>query len=188
MATVNLAAAKIANVLLGWPMWQTLLICAVLNVAFAATSGLWGVLVTDFIQFGIAMAGSFAAAYFALQQPRGRRARRAVREDRPEVRSALLPDFGDWGTDARGADHPAHRAVVVGLVSGRGAGRRQLHRAAHAGRRRREKDALAGTLLLQRRALRAAAVAVDHRRARVDARLSRSSPTSRARSRTSTRR
>ena len=28
MATVNLAAAKIANVLLGWPMWQTLLVCA----------------------------------------------------------------------------------------------------------------------------------------------------------------
>jgi len=39
MATVNLAAAKIANVLLGWPMGKTLLICAVLNVAFAATSG-----------------------------------------------------------------------------------------------------------------------------------------------------
>src|SRR5919205_2268234 len=69
MATVNLAAAKIANVLLGWPMAKTLLICAVLNVAFAATSGLWGVLVTDFIQFGIAMTGSFAAAWFALRQP-----------------------------------------------------------------------------------------------------------------------
>ena len=69
MASVNLAAAKIANVLLGWPMGKTLLICAVLNVAFAATSGLWGVLVTDFIQFGIAMTGSFAAAYFALKQP-----------------------------------------------------------------------------------------------------------------------
>src|SRR5438067_6508855 len=52
MATVNLAAAKIAAVLLGWPMARTLLVCAVLNVAFAATSGLWGVLVTDFIQFG----------------------------------------------------------------------------------------------------------------------------------------
>src|SRR5688572_7875634 len=63
MASVNLAAVKIANVLLGWPMWQTLLICAALNVAFAATSGLWGVMVTDFIQFGIAMAGSFSAAY-----------------------------------------------------------------------------------------------------------------------------
>src|SRR5512141_1619378 len=69
MASVNLAAAKIANVVLGWPMGKTLLICALLNVAFAATSGLWGVLVTDFIQFGIAMTGSFAAAYFAVRQP-----------------------------------------------------------------------------------------------------------------------
>jgi hypothetical protein len=62
MAAVNLAASKIASVLLGWPMWQTLLIGAGLNIAFAATSGLWGVLVTDFIQFGIAMTGSFADA------------------------------------------------------------------------------------------------------------------------------
>src|SRR3972149_4205358 len=54
MATVNLAAVKIANVLLGWPMGQTLLVCAGLNVIFAATSGLWGVLVTDLLQFGIA--------------------------------------------------------------------------------------------------------------------------------------
>jgi solute:Na+ symporter, SSS family len=69
MATVNLAAAKIANVLLGWPMTQTLVVCSVLNVAFAATSGLWGVLVTDFIQFGIAMTGSFAAAVYALKRP-----------------------------------------------------------------------------------------------------------------------
>ena len=45
MATVNLAAVKIANVLLGWPMTQTLVVCAVINVLFAATSGLWGVLV-----------------------------------------------------------------------------------------------------------------------------------------------
>src|SRR5574338_963239 len=69
MATVNLAAAKIANVLLGWPMTQTLIVCAVLNVAFAATSGLWGVLVTDFIQFGIAMTGSVAAAVYSLRRP-----------------------------------------------------------------------------------------------------------------------
>ena len=69
MATVNLAAAKIASVVLDWPMAQTLAICAVINIAFAATSGLWGVLVIDMIQFGIAMAGSFATAYFALQQP-----------------------------------------------------------------------------------------------------------------------
>ena len=96
MASVNLAAAKIAAVMLGWPMWQTLVICAVLNIAFAATSGLWGVLVTDFIQFGIAMAGSFAAAYFALQQPEVGGLSGLVQRVNPETLS-LIPDFGDWG-------------------------------------------------------------------------------------------
>ena len=96
MASVNLAAVKIASVVLGWPMTQTLVICAVLNVAFAATSGLWGVLVTDFIQFGIAMTGSFAAAYFALQQPEvGGLANLIDRIDPSTL--ALLPDFGNWG-------------------------------------------------------------------------------------------
>src|SRR5688500_14758058 len=95
MATVNLAAVKIANVMLGWPMWQTLLVCGVLNVAFAATSGLWGVLVTDFIQFGIAMSGSVAAAYFALQQPEvGGLTELFRRVDLSTL--ALVPDFNDW--------------------------------------------------------------------------------------------
>ncbi|HEY9383195.1 MAG TPA: sodium:solute symporter family protein [Gemmatimonadales bacterium] len=96
IASVNLAAAKIANVMLGWPMGKTLAICAVLNVAFAATSGLWGVLVTDFIQFGIAMTGSFAAAYFALQQPEVGGLSGLVAKLPPHT-LALLPDFGDWG-------------------------------------------------------------------------------------------
>jgi Na+/proline symporter len=96
MASVNLAAAKIANVLLGWPMGKTLLICAVLNVAFAATSGLWGVLVTDFIQFGIAMTGSFAAAYFALKQPEVGGLAGLIAKTDPKV-LGLVPDFGDWG-------------------------------------------------------------------------------------------
>jgi SSS family solute:Na+ symporter len=95
MATVNLAAVKIANVMLGWPMGQTLLICAVLNVAFAATSGLWGVLVTDFIQFGIAMTGSFAAAYYALQQPQVGGLSGLFQRIDPATLN-LLPDFSDW--------------------------------------------------------------------------------------------
>ena len=96
MASVNLAAAKIANVMFGWPMWQTLLICAVLNVAFAATSGLWGVLVTDFIQFGIAMAGAFAAAYYSLQQPEVGGLVGLFAKLPPQTLH-LLPDFNDWG-------------------------------------------------------------------------------------------
>ncbi len=42
MATVTLAAVKIANVLLGWDRWQTVLVCTLLCVAFSAISGLWG--------------------------------------------------------------------------------------------------------------------------------------------------
>jgi Na+/proline symporter len=97
MAAVNLAAAKIANVMLGWPMGRTLVVCAVMNVAFAATSGLWGVLVTDFIQFGIAMTGSFAAAYFAVKQPEVGGLYGLFHRLDPKM-LGLLPDFGDWGT------------------------------------------------------------------------------------------
>ena len=95
MASVNLAAAKIANVLLGWPMGQTLLVCGVINVAFAATSGLWGVLVTDFIQFGIAMGGSFAAAVYALRHPAvGGLEGLFAKIDTKTL--AFVPDLSDW--------------------------------------------------------------------------------------------
>ena len=66
MGTVTLAACKIANILFGMPAWQTILITGLLNVAFAAHSGLWGVLVIDMIQFFIKMTAVFAAAWFSL--------------------------------------------------------------------------------------------------------------------------
>src|SRR5512138_774266 len=69
MATVNLAAVKIAGILFGLERWQTLTALGILNVAFAAHSGLWGVLVIDMIQFFIKMTAVTAAAYFALQAP-----------------------------------------------------------------------------------------------------------------------
>jgi Na+/proline symporter len=69
MATVNLAACKIAAVLFGLERWQTLLFVGGVNVVFAAYAGLWGVLVIDMIQFGVKMTAVIAAAYFALQAP-----------------------------------------------------------------------------------------------------------------------
>ncbi|MPY86529.1 MAG: Na+:solute symporter [Luteitalea sp.] len=69
MATVNLAACKIASVLFGLAPWQTLLFVGLLNVVFAAHAGLWGVLVIDMIQFVIMMTAVIAAAYFALSLP-----------------------------------------------------------------------------------------------------------------------
>jgi len=95
MASVNLAAAKIANVILGWPMARTLIICSLINVTFAALAGLWGVLVVDLIQFGIAMTGAFSAAIFALKQPEiGGLSGLFSKLDARTL--GLLPDFGNW--------------------------------------------------------------------------------------------
>jgi Na+/proline symporter len=66
MATVNLAACKIAAILFGLDRWQTLLFVGLLNVVFAALTGLWGVLVIDMIQFFVKMTAVIAAAYFAV--------------------------------------------------------------------------------------------------------------------------
>jgi Na+/proline symporter len=67
MATVNLAACKIAAILFGLDRWQTLLFVGLLNVVFAALTGLWGVLVIDMIQFFVKMTAVIAAAYFAVK-------------------------------------------------------------------------------------------------------------------------
>ena len=69
MATVNLAACKIAAILFGLDRWQTLLAVGLLNVVFATHSGLWGVLVIDMVQFFIKMSAVIAAAYFAIKLP-----------------------------------------------------------------------------------------------------------------------
>lgn len=71
MATVCLAACKIAGVLFGLDRWQTLLICGVITVAFAAHAGLWGVLVIDMFQFFVMMTSAIAAAWFAVQHVGG---------------------------------------------------------------------------------------------------------------------
>lgn len=71
MATVTLAACKIAAILFGMSRWQTLLICGVLNVVFAAYSGLWGALVIDMVQFFVKMTAVIAAAWFAVKHVGG---------------------------------------------------------------------------------------------------------------------
>lgn len=95
MATVNLAAAKIANVVLGWPMGRTLAVCGAMTIFFASVSGLWGVLVTDSIQFMITMSGTFAVTFYALRQP-AVGGLSGLLAKVPAKSLALLPDFGDW--------------------------------------------------------------------------------------------
>jgi Na+/proline symporter len=145
MASVNLAAAKIANVLLGWPMGQTLVVCVVLNVLFAATSGLWGVLVTDLLQFGVAMTGAVAAAVFALRRPEVGGLDGLVERLDPAV-LGMVPDWSDgttvaaifivplavqwWATWYPGAEPGGGSYIAQRMLAARS-----------------ERDALSGTLL-----------------------------------------
>ncbi len=170
MASVNLAACKIASILLGWPMYRTLIICACINVFFAATSGLWGVLVTDFIQFGIAMTGSIAAAWYALEQPQVGGLKGLIAKTDPKT-LALLPDFSDWSLTLTVLIVPLAvqwwSVWYPGAEPGGGSYIAQRMLAAKS-----EKDARGRNASVQRRPLRAAALALDHRRPGVDDRLS----------------
>jgi len=94
MAIVNLAAVKIASTLLGWEMQRTLLWCALLSGGFAMISGLWGVLLVDLVQFGIAMAGAVTAAWFALQQPQVNGLQNLFERLPPQTLN-FLPDTAD---------------------------------------------------------------------------------------------
>ena len=95
MATVTLAAAKIANVLFGWSRLETVIYGSIAAVVFTALSGLWGVVVTDLIQFIMAMTGAVAAAYFALQHEAVGGLDGLVSKLDPQTLQ-LLPDFGNW--------------------------------------------------------------------------------------------
>jgi len=67
MGWVNLAMVDIARVTLGVPPVTALLVCFFLASGYAILSGLWGVVVTDFFQFGLALIGSVLLALFAVR-------------------------------------------------------------------------------------------------------------------------
>ena len=96
MATVTLAAIKIAGVLLGVDKYTTVLVAGTITVIYSASAGLWGVVVTDLLLFVIAMVGSVAAAYFALQQPEVGGLSGLVSNPALADKLSLMPDFSDW--------------------------------------------------------------------------------------------
>jgi Na+/proline symporter len=100
MASVTLAAIKISGVLLGLDKYSTVLIAGSATALYSATSGLWGVVVTDLLLFVISMIGSIAAAYFALQQPEVGGLAGLVASPDLAGKLSLLPDFADWRTVA----------------------------------------------------------------------------------------
>ena len=96
MATVTLAAIKISAVLLGVGKYETVLVAGAVTALFSATSGLWGVVVTDMLLFGIALIGSIAAAWYALQQPQVGGLAGLVSSPELADKLSILPDFSNW--------------------------------------------------------------------------------------------
>ena len=63
---VTVGMAKILTVLTGAGQWEVIIIMYVMIGIYIAFSGLWGVIVTDFIQFIIAMIGTILLAWYAV--------------------------------------------------------------------------------------------------------------------------
>lgn len=97
MASVTLAAVKIGNLLLGWPTWKTVAWCAGISIVFSSMSGLWGVLVTDMIQFAIAMVGVTAAAWYALDHEKVGGLAGLIAQTPPET-LAMIPNLAAPGS------------------------------------------------------------------------------------------
>ncbi|MEC8634548.1 MAG: sodium:solute symporter family protein [Bacteroidota bacterium] len=66
MGTVSLAAIKLGGILLGWPGWLTLLVTGAITLLYSTLGGLRAVILTDFLQFILAMIGSVWACWYIL--------------------------------------------------------------------------------------------------------------------------
>ena len=100
MATVTLAAIKIGGVLLGVGKYEVVLVAGAITAVYCMASGLWGAVVTDFLLFVIAMAGSFIAAYFAVTHPDVGGLAKLFSHPAVQGKLSLLPDFSDASTAA----------------------------------------------------------------------------------------
>jgi solute:Na+ symporter, SSS family len=96
MATVSLAAIKIGGVMLGLSPIETLLLASVVTVIYSSLGGLKGVLLTDFFQFFIAMAGAIGAAIYVLDMPEIGSLDKLLAHPNVADKLNFFPDFDDW--------------------------------------------------------------------------------------------
>jgi solute:Na+ symporter, SSS family len=110
---VILAMTAIAGIF-GVPKWLTLLVCIALASTYASLAGLWGVVVTDLLQFFVAMGGAILLAVKVLGAEGGLAALREKLPTlldgagRPAAEMAPLTGF-DWAS-------PAFRGAFMGFA------------------------------------------------------------------------
>ncbi|WP_411895153.1 sodium:solute symporter family protein [Winogradskyella sp. A2] len=95
MAGVCLAGAKIANILLGLSQEQTLIYSSIIVVFYASLGGLKGVLITDFVQFIIAMVGSVWATIYIVGLPEIDGLSALLTHESVRTKLNFFPDFNN---------------------------------------------------------------------------------------------
>ncbi len=95
MAAVTLAAIKIGGVLLDLSPLKTIALAALVTMVFSMLGGLRGVLLTDFLLFIVAMAGSIAAAVVAVGHPDVGGLSGLLSNELVSGKLSILPDFSN---------------------------------------------------------------------------------------------
>ena len=95
MGTVSLAAIKFGEILLGWEGWFTLLIACTVTIVYSVLGGLKAVIITDFIQFILAMVGSVFAMFYILNLPEIGGIKNLVLHENIRGNLSFFPDFSD---------------------------------------------------------------------------------------------
>lgn len=93
MGAVSLAAVKFGEVMLGIPGWITLLIAGSITLVYSALGGLKAVIITDFVQFVIAMIGSIWACIYLINLPEVGGLEQLLANDLVKTKINLLPDM-----------------------------------------------------------------------------------------------
>jgi Na+/proline symporter len=95
MGAVSLAAVKFGEIVLGWPGWMTLTIAGSITLAYSALGGLTAVIITDFVQFILAMIGSIWGMFYILGLPEIGGLSNLINHENVSDKLVLFPDFSN---------------------------------------------------------------------------------------------
>ena len=95
MGAVSLAAIKFGEIVLGLPGWLTLLIAGSITIAYSTLGGLKAVIITDLIQFTLAMIGSVWAMLYILGLPEIGGLSNLITHSNVIDKLSLIPDLSD---------------------------------------------------------------------------------------------
>ena len=98
MGTVSLAAVKFGEIVLGLPGWLTLSIACSITLIYSTMGGLKAVIITDFVQFTLAMIGSIWGMLYILGLPEIGGLSNLVSHVNVVEKISLFPDFSDPNT------------------------------------------------------------------------------------------